>query len=115
MVEAAIVSGGLLIQFLGLGVERKGGLKLIERRGYHVADGHTDELKIPDVGGRFVEVASLDPAAKETPAQFYNGASKASAHLTLASGHELYQTNFLQGLRLIRSIVTAHLPRTQSP
>lgn len=114
-IEAAIISGRLLIQFLGLGIERKGGLKLVQRRDYHVAEGHTDEVKIPDVGGRFVEIASLDSATKETLAQFHNGASKASAHLTWDSGHQLDLTNFLQGLRLIRTIVTAHLPQLECP
>lgn len=49
-IEAAIVSGRLLMQFLGLGIERRGGLKLVQRHDYHMADGHTDEVKIPDLG-----------------------------------------------------------------
>jgi hypothetical protein len=34
-VEAAIVSGRLLLQFLGLGIKRRGGLRLVESREYH--------------------------------------------------------------------------------
>ena len=51
-VEAGIVAGRLLLQFLGLGVTRKGGLTLIPSREYHIDNGFTDEVKVIDIGGR---------------------------------------------------------------
>jgi hypothetical protein len=110
-IEAAIVAGRLLIQFLGLGIEQRGGLRLVPRRNYYVKNGYTDEVKITDLGGRFVEVASLDPATAQVLAHFYNGASKASAHLTWDSGHQLDLENFKQSIPLIRDLVRRHLPR----
>ena len=52
-VEAGIVAGRLLLQFLGLGVTRKGGLTLIPSREYHTDNGFTDEVKVIDIGRRF--------------------------------------------------------------
>ena len=108
-VEAAIVSGRLLLQFLGLGIDRRGGLKLVQRRDYYVADGQTDEVKAPDVGGRFVDITSLNAATKETLAQFHHGASKASAHLTWDSGHELDLANLKQSIPIIRELIQSHV------
>lgn len=113
LVEAVITSGRLLIQFLGLGIDHNGGLKLVEERKYHAPKGRTDDIKIPDVGGRFVEIASLNRADKETLAQFYNGASKASAHFTWDSGHQLGLDILLRGIELIRALVATHLPQPQ--
>jgi hypothetical protein len=109
-VEAGIVAGRLLLQFLGLGIRRKGGLMLIENRRYHAENGSTDEVKITDVGGRFVDVASLDAATADALAQFHNGASKASAHLTWDSGHQLDLDNLRRCIPIIRSLVLTHLP-----
>ncbi len=109
-VEAAIVSGRLLLQFLGLGIKRKGGLRLVESREYHREDGRTNEVKITDLGGRFVDVASLDTASKEVLAQFHNGASKASAHFTWDSGHRLDLDNLKESIPIIRALVSTHLP-----
>ena len=109
-VEAAIVAGRLLIQFLGLGIEHKGGLRLVQRRNYHVKGGCTDEVKITDLGGRFVDVASLTPAVAQVLVHFHNGASKASAHLTWDSGHKLDLNNLKQCIPIIRDLVRSHLP-----
>jgi len=111
-VEAAIVAGRLLIQFLGLGIEHKGGLRLVERRSYYVKDGWTDEVKIADLGGRFVDPASLASAKAQVLAHFHNGASKASAHLTWDSGHKLDRDNLKQCIPIIRDLVRSHLPKS---
>lgn len=111
-VEAAIVNGRLLIQFLGLGIEHKRGLGLVERRGYFVKDGWTDEVKITDLGGRFVDLFSLTLAKTQALAHFHDGASKASAHLTWDSGHKLDLDNLKQCIPIIRDLVHSHLPKS---
>jgi hypothetical protein len=108
-VEAGIVSGRLLLQFLGLGIRRKGGLRLVENREYHIENASTDEVKITDVGGRLVDVASLDAATAEALAHFHNGASKASAHFTWDSGHQLDFDNLGRCIPIIRDLVLTHL------
>ena len=110
-VEAAIVAGRLLLQFLGLGIDHRGGLRLVERRSYFASNGCTDEIKIPDVGGRFVDIASLDSDTRKILAHYYNGASKASAHLTWDSGHQLDPDTLVRGIRTIHDLVSTHLPK----
>lgn len=109
-VEAAIVTGRLLLQFLGLGIDRQGGLKLVERRKHRIENGFTDEVKITDVGGQFVTLASLDATTKQILAHFHHGASKASAHLTWDSGHQLDLDNLQRSIPIIRNLVLSHLP-----
>jgi hypothetical protein len=109
-VEAGIVTGRLLLQFLGLGVRRKGSLTLIASREYHTENGFTDKVKITDLGGRFVEVASLDAATADALAHYHNGASKASAHFTWDSGHQLKPDNLRRCIPIIRNLVLTHLP-----
>jgi hypothetical protein len=108
-VEAGIVAGRLLLQFLGLGIKRKGGLKLVQRRDYYAEDGLTDEVKIPDVGGRFVDISVLDSNTTDILARFHEGASKASAHFTWDSGHQLDLNNLKQSIPIIRNLVHSHL------
>jgi len=109
-VEAAIVSGRLLLDFLGLGITRRGGLRLVPAHHYRSEDCFTDDVKIPDVGGRFVDIATLDTAISAELAQFYNGASKASAHFTWDSGHQLDLDNLRRTIPTIRALVQTHLP-----
>ena len=109
-IEAAIVTGRLLMQFLGLGIEHRLGLRLVSRHDYLVRGGATDEVKATDVGGRFVEVALLDQTTAHVLAHFYNGASKASAHFTWDSGHQLDLGNFTKGISIIRDLVRCHVP-----
>ena len=109
-VEAGIVAGRLLLQFLGLGVTRKGGLTLIPSREYHTDNGFTDEVKVIDIGRRFVDIATLDAETADALAHFHNGASKASAHFTWDSGHRLDFDNLRQCIPIIRTLVLTHLP-----
>ena len=109
--EAGIVAGRLLLQFLGLGIERKGGLRLVKSREYHKENGLTHEVKITDVGGRFVDLGSLDSTMSQVLANFHNGASKASAHFTWDSGHQLDLNNLKQSIPIIRALVLTHLPQ----
>ena len=109
LIEAGNVTGRLLLQFLGLGIRRKGGLTLVENRWYHTENGSTDEVKITDVGGRFVDVASLDAETADALAHFHHGASKASAHFTWDSGHQLDLQNLRRSIPIIRNLILTHL------
>jgi len=100
----------LLLQFLGLGVTRKGDLTLIPSREYHTDNGFTDEVKVIDIGRRFVDIATLDAETADALAHFHNGASKASAHFTWDSGHRLDFDNLRQCIPIIRTLVLTHLP-----
>jgi hypothetical protein len=84
----------MFLQFLGLAIARKQRPPtLIEdpsyfgeaRRGFVV-----DEVKVVDLGGRFVALASsgLSSAELQLLANLYDAGSKATAHLTSMGSHD---------------------------
>lgn len=111
--EAGIVSGRILLSFLGLGFDGKtGGLR--QDRKYASQDGMTDDVKAPDVGGRFAELDELLPEEAETLARFIHGAHKACAHLTINSGHELTLDTYHQAVPIICRLLDSCLPKHNS-
>jgi hypothetical protein len=125
-VEAAIMAGRQLIQFLGLGIEfREDGQRpvLAENISYESykkgGSKYADEVKVIDVGGKFQKLADLTAEEKSILAEFLHGASKASAHLTEGSGHKLDSPVFSQACVLILKLVSTALailqPAIDSP
>jgi hypothetical protein len=115
-VEAAIMAGRQLIQFLGLGIEfREDGQRpvLAENISYErykkSSSKYTDEVKVIDVGGKFQKLTDLTDEEKSILAEFLHGASKASAHLTEGSGHKLDSPVFSQACVLILKLVSTAL------
>jgi hypothetical protein len=98
-VEAAIIAGRQLIQFLGLGIEFRGNerpslkSKTCYERYKKGDDYYTAEVKVVNVGGGFTEMADSTEKEKRTLAEFLHGASKATAHLTEGSGHTLNEND----------------------
>jgi hypothetical protein len=82
-VEAAIIAGRQLIQFLGLGIEFRGNerpslkSKTCYERYKKGDDYYTAEVKVVNVGGGFTEMADSTEKEKRTLAEFLHGASKA--------------------------------------
>ena len=108
--EAGIVSGRILLSFLGLGFDRKiGGLR--QDRKYSSQDGMTDDVKAPDVGGRFAELEELSPDESETLARFIHGAHKACAHFTINSGHALTLDTYHRAVPIICRLLDSCLPK----
>lgn len=111
--EAGIVSGRILLSFLGLGFDRKtGGLR--EDRKHSCQDGMTDDVKAPDVGGRFAELDELSPEEAETLARFIHGAHKACAHFTINSGHALTLDTYHRAVPIICRLLNSCLPKHNS-
>jgi len=111
MVEAGVISGRLLIQFLGLGIELRPDLRLVERHDYFErSKGQTDEVKVSDVGGSFVDLSELSDEDKLVLAKFHYGASKACAHFTWESDHGLDVEVIHRASDLIHGLVHAHCP-----
>src|SRR5437879_6383490 len=83
MFEAGLIACRVLLQFLGLGVKYRPTLHLVEDHRYWSYDGKiTDEIKVVDLGGSFVNVGSLSLSEAALLASVIDGASKSSAHLT---------------------------------
>jgi hypothetical protein len=111
IVEAGVVSGRLLLQFLGLGIELRPDPRLVERHDYfEKPKGQTDEVKVPDLGGSFVDLSELSDEDKLVLAEFHYGASKACAHFTWESEHGLDVEIIHRASDLIDGLVHAHCP-----
>jgi hypothetical protein len=94
--ETALVHGRQLIEFLGLGTDfDRDPPNLFPKESYHryKRNGvtYTDEVKITDIGGKFLKPSDLTPVEESILAQFSFGASKATAHLTEGSDHKLHE------------------------
>ena len=108
--EAGTLSGRILLSFLGVAFDEKTGT-LREDREHKPRRGRTDDVKVRDVGGSFVELAELSPAETEILAKFIHGANKACAHFTVGSDHELTVETYQQAVPLIQRLLQACLPQ----
>ncbi len=108
--EASFVAIRVFIQFLGLGSKHSGsGLKLVANTSYPAFAGHSHEVKVKDLGGKFVDPNSLPPHEAEELAKFYDGVSKATAHLTFASGHQLDLNRTHDVVKVVDRLLKSHL------
>ncbi len=111
LVEAALMAGRQLIQFLGLTIKPKDQPpSLRPAKGYRCFDDRCYEVKIVNLGGEFLEVADLEPKEKRILEEFIYAADKSSAHLTEDSGHKLWQNDgevFFGGCEIIHQRVSA--------
>lgn len=117
LVEATIITGRLLIEFLGLKTKQPKGAGPPElvASGYRLGKNDlgeqvTDDVKITDLGGRLVKREQLDKNDAKTIANLHHGASKTTAHLTHDSGHQVNPETLLDGIPIIRWLVLSHLP-----
>jgi hypothetical protein len=105
--EAAAVAGRVLLGFLGVGYDSKKKL-LQEDRRYRTQDGFTDDVKIIDVGGRYVDIARLSQEENALLMRFIHGVHKACAHLTAAK-HGLDVPTFQSTAVLIQRLYEEHI------
>jgi hypothetical protein len=111
IVEAALMAGRQLIQFLGVTVKFQKDKRVLteeKKREYqsYKKDGieYTDEVKIEDLGGDFLKICELDDDEPTILAEFVHAANKSTAHLTEGSGHKLWKNGgevFFQGCEII--------------
>jgi hypothetical protein len=113
MVESGLVIGRQLLQFLGLGISHVPHLHLIADTAYHDykrgKERYTDEVKVTDVRGTFVDLASLEENSRQILAEFYNAASKATAHMTVESAHNLTPNIYDHACDIILELMRRHL------
>jgi hypothetical protein len=107
--EAGAVSGRILLSFLGLGYDRKTGA-LKQDRHYDANGGMTDDVKAPDVGGRFVELSDLTQDDADKIARYIQGVHKACAHFTIDSDHKLDLRIYAQVAPIIFRLMHNCLP-----
>jgi len=98
--EAGVLSGRILLSFLGIGCDRKTGT-LKEDHSHDAIDKKTDDVKAPDVGAAFVDLGNLSSVEKNILATFIRGAHKACAHFTIESDHKLDLPAYKQAAPII--------------
>ena len=109
--EAGAVAGRSLLSFLGISYDRKAG-KLKKDQKYttdRVGENLTDDVKVTDVGGRFVEIEELTDDQQAVLARFIHGVHKACAHFTWDSQHSLRVDNYKAAAPLIIELYDSHL------
>ena len=96
-------------RFLGLRYDRKV-RKLKEDRKYSIEkDKLTDEVKVADLDGRFVEIDDLTDHQKAVLSRFIHGVHKACAHFTCNSRHSLNEENYKTAAALILELYEKQL------
>jgi hypothetical protein len=107
--EAGVVSGRILLSFLGLACDRTTGALRTDRKHDAKVD-QTDDVKAPDVGGQFVELEDLTQNEKDALAVFIRGAHKACAHFTIGSDHHLNLQTYADAGPIIFRIMAENFP-----
>jgi hypothetical protein len=102
--EACAVSGRLVLSFLGIGYD--GNARTLKQEREYKA---TDDVKVTDVGGRFVEIDELTDDQRAILARFIHGVHKACAHFTWNSQHSLDVDNYKAAAALIIELYEKHL------
>jgi hypothetical protein len=111
--EAGAVAGRSLLSFLGISYDHKVG-KLKKDQKYTTdrnGENLTDDVKVTDVGGRFVEIEELTDHQRTVLARFIHGVHKACAHFTLDSQHSLRVDNYKEAAPLIIELYESHMKR----
>ena len=104
--EAGQIAGRMFIDFLGLGVKSR---TLQTMRTYEKPD---DDVKVVDLGGKFVDLPSLSEAEKELLARLHEAGSKTTAHLTYPSSGSAavpFWPDYESAVRLVERLLKEHL------
>ena len=106
--ESCLTATRMFIEFLGLWVKYKP-LRLVESQGYEAFNGVSNEVKVTDLGGKFVQLTTLSNDEKDLLARFCDGVSKTTAHFTFGSGHGLKETEIHKVALLVDRLLIDHL------
>lgn len=115
--EAGAISGRTLLSFLGIGLDRKNDCLKTDcrhdelRKKSPSGQTLTDDVKIRDVGGRFVDPETLSPEDRVVLVSFIHGVHKACAHFTMDSQHKLSAPIYHKAQEIILRLLREHLPK----
>lgn len=108
--EIGVVTCRRFIEFLGLSIAYNP-YRLIEKRDYYAAkeDGKAYEVKVIDLGGKWVELNDLTDNEKDLLMRIYLTGHRASVHLTDGSPYQGEWKIFDQAAKLVDSLLKKHL------
>lgn len=105
--EASRISCRMFIEFMGLSTRNR---KLIEKRRYFKSpDGNSYEVKIVDLGGKWVNLRDLTLAEQDLLARTYETGNKATAHLTHKAPYGGEHDIIYKSIELINQLLETHL------
>jgi hypothetical protein len=107
--EAGAVAGRVLLDFLGVGLDRKTQTLRASRHSPKAVD--TDDVKVVDLGGNYVCISSLSESERDALQKFIRGVHKACAHLTIDSDHQLTVDVFRTAAPIIIRLYEMHGPK----
>jgi len=111
--EAGAAAGRILLSFLGVGYSEKIDDLKQERR-HKLTSGLTDDVKVRDLGGRFVDLNELLPEEKRILADFIRGVHKTCAHFTIDSAHNMTVMTYKKAVPIITKLLHHCLPTGKS-
>jgi len=111
--EAGAVAGRSLLSFLGISYDRRTTSLKLDQTYQKEKDEQTDEIKISDVGGAFVDIDTLSTEQKELIARFIHGVHKFCAHFTWKSTHTLDVPTYQAGAELIVNLYHTHIKKVE--
>ncbi len=109
--EAGAVAGRSILSFLGIRYDRRVRKLAPDQKYSSEKDNLTDEVKVTDLGGKFVEIDELSEDQKVVLSRFIHGVHKACAHFTWNSQHSLTAENYKTAAALILELYKRQLKR----
>jgi len=108
--EVGVLTCRKFIEFLGLSIMYNP-YKLIEKRDYYTAkeDGNSYEVKVVDLGGKWVELANLTDNEKDLLTKMYLTGHRATVHLTDGSPYQGEWTIFHDAVKLVDRLLKENL------
>ena len=108
--EIGVVTCRRFIEFLGMSIAYNP-YRLIQKRDYYAAleDGNAYEVKVIDLGGKWVDIATLSDAEKDLLTRIYLTGHRASVHLTDSSPYQGEWKIFEDAVKLVDSLLKSHL------
>ncbi len=104
--EASRISCRMFIEFMGLSTRNR---KLIVKRDYYKSDGNSYEVKIVDLGGKWVDPSNLTPDEQDLLAKTYETGNKATAHLTHKAPYGGEHEIIYDSIELINRLLKTYL------
>jgi hypothetical protein len=108
--EVGVLTCRKFIEFLGLTIKYNP-YELIERRDYYPAkeDGKSYEVKVVDLGGKWVELPKLTPTEKDILQKVYLTGHRATVHLTDGSPYQGEWHIFHDAVKLVDRLLKENL------
>ena len=108
--EAGVVTCRKFIEFMGIGIKYNP-YRLVKSRGYYSApeDNNSYEVKIVDLGGKWVELSDLTSDEQDLLQRMYLTGHRATAHLTDSSPYQGEWKIFNDAVLLVDRLLKEYL------